>query len=115
MLVDSYDDAQQRTVAAFAEYDGLEPAESADTPEEERYEAARDAEVEIEDQLLAAQPPDLAAIALQIKIFALRYCCADFDDEPMPGENQPEGLILRRIHDALVAAADQLTARRDTH
>ena len=114
-LVESYDRAQQLTNAAFTDYDRLKPADSADTPEEMRYEAARDAELEIEDQLLAAQAPDLEAIALQIKIFGLRFCSADFDHEPMPGEDQPQGLILRRIHDALLSAAEQLSPHRDAH
>lgn len=104
-LVERYEEARRVTDAAFEAYNHLEPADSGDTPEELRYEAARDAEIAIEDELLAMKAPDLAAVAYQLKIFGLRYHSADFDDEPMSGEDQPSGPILRRIHQALLSAA----------
>lgn len=104
-LVERYEAARRVTDAAVEAYDRLPPAESDGTVEELRFEAARDAEIAIEDDLLAMTAPDIAAAAYQLKLFALRYCSAELDDEPLSGENQPEGTILRRIHAVLVAAA----------
>lgn len=54
-----------------------------------------------EDRLLETPAPDLAAVALQLTLFAERFHCADLD-EPMAGEDVPEGDILRRIRNAIL-------------
>lgn len=72
---------------------------------ERRCDAARDAEIALEDELLALTPPDLAAAAYQLKLFALRHCSVELDSEIIDGE-EPEGSILRRIHHAVAAAAN---------
>ena len=57
----------------------------------------------IEDALLDLTPPDLPALALQLKVFALRHCGVDIDDAPAREEG-PAGPVLRRMHDAMLAA-----------
>jgi len=101
-LIERYEAARRVTDDAHDAYE--RDSVGFDEIHELRCEAARDAEIAIEDELLAMKAPDLAAIAYQLKIFGLRYHSADFDDEPMSGEDQPSGPILRRIHEALLSA-----------
>lgn len=96
-LVAEYEAAMARSDAAFAAYDALEPADSGDAEEERHYEAAFAAFQAAEDRLLGTVAPDLSGVALQLRIFAERFHCAELSEPEMSGEDRPAGAILRRI------------------
>lgn len=100
-LVQRYARARQTLDEANAAYEA--EVSRYDEAYEHRCEAARDAEIAIEDALLDLTPPNLPAVAFQLKVFALRHCGVDIDDAPAPEEG-PAGPILRRMHGAMLAA-----------
>ncbi len=101
-LIERYMQARAAFDDATAAYDAAEGGY--DEAHEGRCAVARDAEIALEDALLAMTPPDLAAVACALKIFALRHCGVDIDDDPGL-DDKPEGPILRRLHAAVLAAA----------
>ncbi|MBL8554602.1 MAG: hypothetical protein JNL41_10020 [Phenylobacterium sp.] len=101
-LVERYEDARRVHDAAHAAY--AREAAGFDEGHELRCEATRDAEIALEDEMLAMDAPHLAAAAYQLKIFALRHCSVELDGELLEDE-EPEGSILRRIHHAVATAA----------
>jgi len=95
--VAEYEAAMARSDAAFAAYDALEPADSGDTEEERHYEEAFAAFQAAEARVLGMVAPDLSGVALQLRIFAERFHCAELSEPEMSGEDRPAGAILRRI------------------
>lgn len=93
------------TAAALAE---LPAAAEWDSEEGRLHDKARVALDTCEDRLLEVTAPDLAAVALQLELFAQRFHCADLD-EPMEGEDILEAGVLRRIRQAVVSAAGSPT------
>lgn len=103
-LVHEYQEAERVWDEAFDAYNLLEPQESGDTPEERRYEAARDVAYRLEDRLLAMRPPNAEAALYQLRLFGIRHHDVDVDDDPMDSEDPLEGGVVRRVHAALSAA-----------
>lgn len=101
-LATQYDTAWAETDAAFEAYDRL-PVTPETTPEEERYERLRDLALECEDRLLAVVAPDLAGVALQLRILGSRHFSADLADAPMPNKDQ-DADGLRNIYAAVTSA-----------
>lgn len=89
------------TAAVLAE---LPAAAEWDSEEGRLHDKARVALDACEDRLLEAMAPDLAAVTLQLELFAQRFHCADLD-EPMSGEDVLEASVLRRIRQAVVSVA----------
>lgn len=103
-LVEEYDEALARWAQTGGVADALPVGQAFGSEEERRHEEAVEVLDACEDRLLEASPPDLAAVALQLKLFAERFHCADLDGPPMPGEDAIAGSVLRRIHQAVLTA-----------
>lgn len=99
-LVERYTVLRREWDAASDAYNALPPAESGDTEEERRYEAAREAAFEFEERLLDATPPNAAAALFQLRLFGERYHGLDLDDPSVTSADDPGGPILRRIEGA---------------
>lgn len=103
-LVAARDAALKEWELTAAALERLPASAEWDSEEGRAHDRARVALDACEDRLLEAMAPDLAAVALQLELFAQRFHFADLD-EPMGGEDVLQADVLRRIRQAVVSVA----------
>ena len=106
-LVADYNEALVRWSETGAAALAVPVGQLFESEQERRHDEALRVLDACEDRLLEASPPDLTAVAMQLKLFAERFHCADLDNPPMAGEDAIAGSVLRRIHKALLSATLQ--------
>lgn len=98
-LVAQFEAAQAKADRAFEEYD-RRPVSPGATPEEAAYERLRDVSYACEDRLLEVVAPDLAGVALQLRILGWRHFSAELGEDPMPNEDR-DAAALRNVYAAI--------------